>query len=369
VEPSAVATNCATAGGPLIDRSGRRVVPWGRVNRNFEARKVNPMSRLLVAVLLVGMAADRAAAQAVFDNGGVNTISSFAESIPFLSQSISVQNSVGGNPTTLAVSGDALLPSPVSIFDSSALSISGTSPSPSVFVVTAHDSSTVNMSGGNVQSLAAMNSSTVVVSGGQIVPTASVHNSASLTLSGGQIQDIVADSGTVNIDGGTVTVQAFLKGTADGNVTGGQINGTLAARENSTLSVTGGDINVLELSGQAVGELRGGIVDSLVLSDMAMLTIFGTDFGFGPGLTYDALTGLVHGTGLLTGMLEDDSPLNLLVDKNDSTAKLILNDNGPGDPPTTAPEAGSVLIWLIAGAGLIGHGHWRRRRRSNLRRG
>ena len=216
----------------------------------------------------------KAQATLVLNNGGINILN-FG-----LGDSVSVQNSPSGEPTTLnLVTGGYINPW---------LDVCG--------------SSRANISGGVIGSdLSALGSSQVNISGGVISNYLYAYNSSQVSISGGSIcwELYARDFSQVSISSGSIGRGLFANNSSQVNISGGSISQGLHAQNDSQLSIAGGVIS---------GYLRA--------YDYSQVNIEGSGFNY----PYGTITGL----GLLTGILANGDPINIpFVLSNDARIVLI----------------------------------------------
>ena len=121
-----------------------------------------------------------------------------------------------------------------------------------------HDASILNMSGGNVFGLGALENSTVNISGGSVAGL-DLYGNATATISQNAIiySAAVMESSILNMNGGTV---ANLGGDENSilNISGGNISDMLGAYGNTIINVYGYDLSMTQSGGtHGVGQITG----------------------------------------------------------------------------------------------------------------
>jgi hypothetical protein len=96
----------------------------------------------------------------------------------------------------------------------------------------AYDSSTVTMSGGTAETLAAVGSATVTMSGGAVNSCVAAYHTSTVTIDGGTMEGVLAENtSTVTINGGTVEAVAHP-------------SPELKAFDSSTITIVGSNFEV-----------------------------------------------------------------------------------------------------------------------------
>lgn len=190
-------------------------------------------------------------------------------------------------------------------FDSSTINISGGQ----VAILGATDSSTVNIDDGQVWNLRAYGSSNILVSGGEVgqftIQDLNMYESSTLTITGGRIlagasgsEGRLRDNSTLNIDGAGVLGFWAALDRSIVNLYGGSMN-ALDAADNSTINVYGGNI---------------GLGWGFNMYDSATLNVYGSDFLYDPHWLW-AQDSPVWGTGWvarLTSMGFEGAPIEII---------------------------------------------------------
>ena len=184
-----------------------------------------------------------------------------------------------------------------------------------------YENSMINMSGGSVHYLYALDDCQVTFSGGSIRNT------------------LIARDGKVNVLGGTIEGHLHAGGSSQVTISGGSIGWNLYAKHSSQVRIFG-----------------GSITRKLCLSNDSVVTLYGSDFALnGQLFGYGELTTILGGSYLdepgrqLTGILLSGEAINNRFYIGNS-AKIVLN-------PIPAPGA------LILGSIGVGFVTWLRRRK------
>ena len=171
-----------------------------------------------------------------------------------------------------------------------------------------------------------------VVEGGDI-STANLHNASSLAVSGGSVDRLYArDNSSVKVTGG-ITGSLFAYQDSSVDITGGKIQGFLHAYPDSSVDITGGELQ---------GPLRA--------HENSSVTFHGYNFRVTGGLRLEGER--VLGTGILIGEWFDDTPWDVHIGYNSSTATVMA-----------IPEPSTLTLAAFGLLGLVAYG--RRKRLQN----
>ncbi len=225
----------------------------------------------------------------------------------------------------------------------------------------AHDASTVDISDGDIRLLSARGNSRIRISGGKFYSHLQAWDSVHLDISGGVFlrPPSLNDTSVTNISGGY-----FLGGgticVADSstlNVSGGTLSSGLHAMNASILSVSDCDFGSLQASGTStIDVFSGSSFDTLVVSGPSTITFHGYDFRVLGGLRLeDGEVSGIHRGGTLIGKWPDGTPWAVSVGGPSHTFATIR----------VIPEPTTLILLIIATAGLLAYSWSRRARRSS----
>ena len=174
----------------------------------------------------------------------------------------------------------------------------------------ANDSAALNISGGNVKAMRGGHYATLNISGGN-VDSASSDDLSEANLSGGVVQyGLATEFSTFNVSGGLISVNVSVRDASTLNITGGYVNAA-GGNETSILNVSGGSVGELAVSRNGTINITGGIIDEKVQAfDSAKINIAGGSVN--NTHTYDSAVLTVSG-GTITGEIgvHEISTLNL----------------------------------------------------------
>ncbi|GEM_PF-1244602 len=227
-----------------------------------------------------------------------------------------------------------------------------------VYGLAAYDSSTVDISGGNIAFgplglLTAYDSTTVAISGGEVSRGLVAYDSSTVDISGGSVNRLGAlDSSTVDISGGEVgEFRAWDSSTVD--ISGGEVS-FLNTRNSSTVDISGGEVDGLGAGGSSTVDISGGSVDELGAWDRSTVTLIGYDFEALDGLELDEveiINGVpqyeVTGTGTLKGTwFGETESWTIDIGWNDETATIMA-----------IPEPATLALLGLGGLVLLRRRH------------
>lgn len=190
----------------------------------------------------------------------------------------------------------------------------------------------INIRGGSVHFLDALDNSQVNISGGAIGQALAAFDTSQINVSGGAIDDIYADD------------------TCQINIFGGLIS-DLHPQGSSQVAIFGGSVNSFGATGSSQIAIFGGAFGKLGLQTDAILTMYGSGFAVdGTPVDYIELTSLLGDSygyepyRQLTGTLLSGEPLNsdFRIGHN---AKIVL--------VAPVPLPGAVLLGML-GLGVAG---------------
>ncbi|MFP3937428.1 MAG: PEP-CTERM sorting domain-containing protein, partial [Phycisphaerae bacterium] len=156
------------------------------------------------------------------------------------------------------------------------------------------------------------------------------YDTSSMALSGGEVNSIHAyDSSIADISGGTVS-RVFANNDGSIDMSAGAV-GFLGADDDSTVDISGGEIGIL------------------LASNTSAVTLHGYDFEPLEGLSlleFDLVDGVpqyeVIGTGTLTGKWFDGTEWSIDIERNDATSYIYA-----------VPEPATMAMLAIGGLGLM----------------
>ena len=247
-------------------------------------------SKVIFVALMILLQMKTNAGTITFNDGGSHEFNSYT------TDTLVVEDSSGGNPTTLNL-------------------VSGT------YVdnhyVYAYDFSELNVVAGYAYATLSMDSSTVNITGGEVMYPHS-HNSSTTTVSGGECYSIIAhDLSTLNVSDGSVNY--------------------LAAQDSSMVDIVGGDVFGLYARNSSTVSIRSGnITYWLKAYDSSIVDIYGYNLS-----AYD--TGGRWGDGFVTGNWDDGTPFTIDLVNDTSITYSHIN---------LVPEPTSTTLVLL-GLGVV----------------
>jgi hypothetical protein len=189
-----------------------------------------------------------------------------------------------------------------------------------VWLLEAHNVSTVNISGGDVTYLRARSSSAVNISGGGVSSGLSAYGLSKLNISGGSVNSLYAiEHSTVNISGGDVTYGLQVSGSSTANISGGSIQKELYISNLGIANISGGSVGTLKVYSSA--NISGGSLSDLLAYNSSTVIFHGLDFLASGGLTLSGER--VLGTGILSGKWMDGTPWTVNISGNEPTATIL----------------------------------------------
>ncbi|MFG0256784.1 MAG: hypothetical protein ACF8GE_02665 [Phycisphaerales bacterium JB043] len=212
--------------------------------------------------------------------------------------------------------------------------------------LSAFDGSEVHIAGGEVRGDArAYSGSTFTITGGHVGPGLRIERDSTLTMSGGHVQSLLAQDGsTSQISGGHIGARSRAYPGSTVHLSGGVIDDDFIIHPGASVYMSGGvigdDLNTydgkLVMSGGSLGRN----------AELGYRTIFkGIDFA-ADGVALSSMTEIPHDWRLITGILEDGSPLILNRYASDRLYAPIENFQH-----TSAPTVDTTPIHVLDGYG------------------
>lgn len=212
-------------------------------------------------------------------------------------------------------------------------------------------------------------SPTIRIVTGADVNALETHNSSVITMSGGSVGSsdflgklLASDTSTINLSGGNVLFDLDVQFASTVNFSDGTIGDDIVTHDNTTVNMSGGTVEQdLLLNNASTFNLRGGsVLNDIFVQDDSVLNLFGT--GLSSVLTDPNFEGF-YSEYTLAGHLQDGTDLTgrTLLIQNDSSARFTLT-NATG---AAVPEPGTLAFTL----GVICCGaQWHSRRKKPFRR-
>ena len=201
--------------------------------------------------------------------------------------------------------------------------------------IRAHDTSTVDISGGSVSDLYAYETSTISISSGNELTNVAVsvlyaYNTSIVNMSGGLVPGGLNafNSSVVNISGGSVGVYAC---------------------DTSSVNISGGEVFAYAC-GTSTVDISGGSMAYLYANDTSNVTFIVQNFRLGDGLSLDG--DRVRGTGFLSGEWYDGTRWTVDIKGNSADATILVTTPDPTDPVPPSADAGGPYT-ICAGDPLI----------------
>jgi hypothetical protein len=211
-------------------------------------------------------------------------------------------------------------------------------------------------------------SPTISIVTGADVNSLEVHNSSIINMSDGSVNSqfffgelLSDDTSTINISGGNVGGDVDVQSASTVNFSGGTIGDDIVTHDNTTVNMSGGTVDQdLLINGSSTFNFSGGTVgDDIFVQDSSLLNVFG--MGLGSVLIDPNFEGF-YSEYTLSGHLLDNTVLadRIIFVQNGSGARFTLNNSS-----SAVPEPGTLafLMGTVCGGG----GLLLRRKRPNLR--
>jgi hypothetical protein len=158
-------------------------------------------------------------------------------------------------------------------------------------------------------------------------PIIYAYETSTVTMSGGNVQGInVNANSTVNISGGNVNYEINAYDNSTVKISGGKVNSWITAYNNSTVKISGGNVN------------------SLFATDTSSITFIGFDFVLGQGLSWGSDGQTILGRrGIISGKWYGSSNIwGMYIAWHASTATI-----------RAIPEPATLLLLSFGGIGLM----------------
>ncbi|MGD0786279.1 MAG: PEP-CTERM sorting domain-containing protein [Sedimentisphaerales bacterium] len=162
------------------------------------------------------------------------------------------------------------------------------------------------------------NHTTVTMTGGSITDQMNVYNASTLNMSGGYVLGLVAlENSTVNISGGSVGGLS-LRDNATATISQNASIGVAGVGDSSVFNMNGGTIDYLGVGDNSIINLRGGtIIDYLGADFFATVNVFGYNLA-------KTDIGGTHGAGQVTGFWQDGSTFTINLSGTDTYSTINL---------------------------------------------
>jgi hypothetical protein len=164
-------------------------------------------------------------------------------------------------------------------------------------------------------------------------------NSSTLNMSGGDVglsfgSLLGYDNSTSNMSGGTLHLDAEFQNTATFNFSGGDIQDDIISHDDTRINISGGNIeHAVLLNDSSVNTMTGGMVAADIwVQDASLLTMFGPDLV--ANLTDPNFQGGFYSQYTMSGHLSNG---------DDITGQIVNVQNGSGAQLSVVPEPASLI--------------------------
>jgi len=154
---------------------------------------------------------------------------------------------------------------------------------------------------------------------------------SSVNISGGTMNSVdMLYSSTANISGGSISSYFHTYNYSTTNISGGSIYG-LYALDSSTMNISGGDISYIDAYYSSNSNISGGNIDSLYAKGSSLITFYGKNFILAAGLSLDGHR--VVGVGMLYGEWMNGTQWSVHIQENSPTSTILI-----------IPEPATILL-------------------------
>lgn len=216
--------------------------------------------------------------------------------------------------------------------------------------ITGYNNSSINVLGGEVNTVATRNNSESYVSGGYV--GVDTHDYSISNISGGVIRRFTQmNESTINISGGEIHSGGTI-GQGTVNISGGKFIGyspdwygaALFASGSGRMQISGGEIAQLWAVTESFVSISGGRIAEILVGrgwdqERSTVTFFGQNFVLGDGLWLE--DDRLFGTGMLSGQWVNGTEWTTEIAHNDTTANILL-----------IPEPATLLLLGFGGLAL-----------------